>query len=788
MQTASPAFSLLPLEDLIDYTPPTVGIEATIWDAIALMNQYQPLAQYILVVESWRVVGSFSWEDVLQVVKSQVDLRSSKITEVMRFPAIKIKYSQLQDTKSILQLVADQKEPILVEDEKEQLIGSITPETITYLLLKDYQSKITEAEQVSDKKQKKLYSKNKIKDKKNIEKITDFQQVIESSIEGIVITDIAGNITCLNSSFTKIFNYTSDKLNASGGLSFLWKDPAQYQELFATIETGESWHNELEFTNYKGDVLYINVRINAIQNAMGKTIGTFGIYTNITEKVKRQEALRLKNRAFNASRNGIAIYDVRLASKPIVYANPEFERICSDSILDGSESKNYFIKNLNSEINQLLKSQYNLSSKHCNLTLNNYCRDGRELWSQLSISPVFNRDNRVTHYICMQTDVTKRKQMEMSLLITQEKLQYMLFSSTGVIYSSEIHENYAVTFITDNIVEITGFHAEDILCDSNFWISHIHPEDIQLFIAGVAKIFIHEKVSLEYRFLHKNGHYIWIYEQSKLVKDDADNLLEIIGYRIDISERKQLEEDLKLALDKEKEVNELKNSFVSMTSHEFRTPLSTILSSAELLENYRNKWDEEKQIKHFNRIKNAVEHMINLLNDVLFFGKAEADKLDFNPEKLDLVEYTRQLIEDVQINQDTKKIDQSNKNIQFITNETKLSGYFDEKILSHILNNLLSNAIKYSKPNTTVKFTLYSQESQAVFEIQDEGIGIPSEDLPSLFDSFHRCKNVGNIQGTGLGLSIVKKCVEMLQGEINVTSEVGVGTKFIVSIPLKSSC
>ena len=102
------------------------------------------------------------------------------------------------------------------------------------------------------------------------------------------------------------------------------------------------------------------------------------------------------------------------------------------------------------------------------------------------------------------------------------------------------------------------------------------------------------------------------------------------------------------------------------------------------------------------------------------------------------------------------------------------------------MNNLLSNAVKYSKPGTTVKFTLYSQEQQAVFEIKDEGIGIPSEDLPSLFDSFHRCKNVGNIQGTGLGLSIVKKCVDMLKGEISVTSEVGIGTKFTVSIPLKS--
>ncbi len=451
MQIASPAFSLLPLEDLIDYTPPTVGIEATIWDAITLMNEYQPLAQYILVVESSRVVGLFSWKNLLQLVKSQVDLRNSKITGVMSIPAIKIKYSQLQDTKSILQVFADQKEPILIEDEEEQLLGYITPEKIAFLLLQDYQSKITEAEQVSDKKPGIIYSNTNTTNKDDIEKLSDFQH-IESS------------------------------------------------------------------------------------------------------------------------------------------------------------------------------------------------------------------------------------------------------------------------------------------------------------------------------------------------KDDADNALEIIDRRIDISERKQLEQSLQQALKGEKELNELKTGFISMTSHEFRTPLSTILSSAELLENYRNKWDEEKQIKHFNRIKKAVEHMINLLNDVLLFGKFEAEEVNCNPANLDLVEFSRQLVEDLLINQINKSTDRPNVNIDFITDNTKLAGKIDQKTIGHILNNLLSNAIKYSQPETSVIFTLSSQQKQAVFVIQDQGIGIPSEDLPFIFDSFNRCRNVGNIQGTGLGLSIVKKCVEMLQGDIKVTSEVGVGTKFIFSIPLKSCC
>ncbi|NJN09760.1 MAG: sensor histidine kinase [Richelia sp. RM1_1_1] len=156
--------------------------------------------------------------------------------------------------------------------------------------------------------------------------------------------------------------------------------------------------------------------------------------------------------------------------------------------------------------------------------------------------------------------------------------------------------------------------------------------------------------------------------------------------------------------------------------------------------------------------------------------------------EIDLVEYSRQLVEDVQINQRKNQVGRLDVEINFITNQTQIIGNVDERTLGHILNNLLSNAIKYSQPGTAVNFTVSSQKQQLIFEIEDKGIGIPPEDLPFLFDAFHRCQNVGNIQGTGLGLSIVKKCLDMLQGKINVTSEVGVGTKFTVTIPLEHCC
>ncbi|AFY53331.1 PAS domain S-box [Rivularia sp. PCC 7116] len=782
MPTAFPAFSSLPLENLIDYAPAIVGVETTVWDVIALMDGQPPIGS-VLVVENWRVVGVFSWQDALKVVKSQINLKKSKITEFMRTSVIKIKYSQIQDTASILNIIADTKDAVLIEDEKGLLVGSIAREAINAFLLENYQSEITRTKKINYTEQE-IRRTEETDNNQNIESLIYFRQALENSSEGIVITDIAGHTIYQNSSFLQIFGYAAEELNALGGLPFLWKNECQYEELLANIEQGKSWRHELEMTNRKGDILHFDVRNDAIKDVTGEIIGMIGIYTNITETLKTQQALQLKNTGFNASQNGIMIFDVRLASKPIVFANPEFERICDESISQGLGFKNSFVDNIIFEINKLLKSCHYSYLKYSDIILRNYCKDGRELWYQFSVSPIFNRDRKITHYICIQTDITKHKQTEMSLLITQEKLQHMLFSSTGVIYSSEIYEDYAVTFISDNIVDITGYQSEDILCDSNFWLSHIHPEDIQLYLTELTKVFTEKKVSIEYRFLHENGNYIWIYEQSKLIKDNAGNPLEIIGYRIEITERKNLEQDLQQTLEKEKEVNELKSRFISMASHEFRTPLSTILSSSELLENYHHKWDDEKKLKHFHRINKAVQHMNSLLHDVLFLSKVEADKVDSNPQELDLVEFSSQLIEDVQINQKANKVDKADIKFDFITSHAQLIGYFDEKLLAHIFNNLISNAIKYSKSGTTITLTLDAQDSQILFEIQDEGIGIPPEDLPSLFDSFHRCNNVGNIPGTGLGLSIVKKCVDVLQGDIKVSSEVGVGTKFSIKLPV----
>lgn len=259
--------------------------------------------------------------------------------------------------------------------------------------------------------------------------------------------------------------------------------------------------------------------------------------------------------------------------------------------------------------------------------------------------------------------------------------------------------------------------------------------------------------------------------------DRPNQIMGFAGVQHDISLRKQAEEDMRRALEKEKELGELKSRFISMTSHEFRTPLTTILSSAEMLEHYGARWAEEKKLTHIQRIKSSVQNMTRLLDDVLILGRAEAGRLELNPIPLDLVEFCRDLIEEMQLSAGPKHT------LELTCEAACAPAQMDEKLLRQILTNLLSNAIKYSPKGGTVHLSLACQAGRATLQIRDHGIGIPEEALARLFETFHRARNVGAIPGTGLGLAIVKKSVDLHGGTINVYSQVGVGTTVTVVLP-----
>lgn len=234
--------------------------------------------------------------------------------------------------------------------------------------------------------------------------------------------------------------------------------------------------------------------------------------------------------------------------------------------------------------------------------------------------------------------------------------------------------------------------------------------------------------------------------------------------------------ELNIALQKEKDLNDLKSRFVTMASHEFRTPLATILSSLNLLSKYKENGEVEKQGKHIERIHSSVVHMTDILNDILSISKLEEGKTtacyeDFNVKEFvfSLVTELKQLMKK---GQETAYMHSGNENI-----------YLDKKVLKNILFNLVSNAIKFSPEGK--KIEIYSEVNgiNFVLRVKDYGIGISEEDQQHLFERFFRGQNVINIQGTGLGLNIVTKYVEMLDGEIGFKSGLEKGTEFIITLP-----
>ncbi len=273
--------------------------------------------------------------------------------------------------------------------------------------------------------------------------------------------------------------------------------------------------------------------------------------------------------------------------------------------------------------------------------------------------------------------------------------------------------------------------------------------------------------------------------------------LELANQRLqlEIAERQRAEIAAKRSLEKEQELNDLKSRFITTASHEFRTPLSIILTSAELLECFGANCPPEKRHRYVQKIREAVQGMTTILSDMLTLGKAESGTLEFKPGVLDLTTFCRELVEDLQLATNRQPLIQ-----------LKLTGNcnavaLDGNLLMWTLMNLLSNAIKYSPRGGNIALEVECPANQrrhpetkhrrapeksagvVIFRVKDQGIGIPAEDLPRLFESFHRAKNVDAIGGTGLGLAIAQRCVELHGGAITVESQIDQGTVVTVTLP-----
>ncbi|MDP3828798.1 MAG: PAS domain-containing sensor histidine kinase, partial [Polaromonas sp.] len=287
----------------------------------------------------------------------------------------------------------------------------------------------------------------------------------------------------------------------------------------------------------------------------------------------------------------------------------------------------------------------------------------------------------------------------------------------------------------------------------------------------------------EQQFQRRNGELFWVEAGGNCLRP-LEPEAGVIWTFLDITERKKSEQDTREALERQRELNELRSRFVAMTSHEFRTPLASILSSGEILKHYGERLPAPEKAEVLDTIAASVQRMTRMLDRVLLIGKAEAQMLEFEPQPLDLEKLCRQLVQEARTLQPDGPCE-----LRLLFAAGGGAGLHDEKLLRHILGNLLSNAVKYSPLGGIVLCRVFLEDRQLVLEVSDNGIGIPADEITHLFESFHRASNVGAIPGTGLGLAIVKNAVDLYGGTIEVSRLVGPagsGTCFTVRLPLRA--
>ncbi len=399
-------------------------------------------------------------------------------------------------------------------------------------------------------------------------------------------------------------------------------------------------------------------------------------------------------------------------------------------------------------------------------------KDGSLIWVQISGKAVDPNDpDRGS--VWTNVDITGTREL-------QQNLQRSLAERDVILKSTLVGISFSVNrrhlWVNETFARMMGYAREELIGQ----LSQVHfpdQESYEAFGYTAYRILASGRPCVTERWQkRKDGTLIWCQIYGNYVDpDDLDK--GTIWTFLDITDHKRAEEDIRRALERERELNELKSRFVSMTSHEFRTPLATILSSAELLQHYADRLPPEESEDLYRSIRNGVERMTKMLDNVLTIGKAEANMLAFNPAPTDLHAFCTRLAGEMQLAAGDMYA------LALSYEGPRAPVRVDEKLLHHALTNLISNAVKYSPDGGKIEFRVRVAAREAVFEVNDYGIGIPPDDQARLFETFHRARNVGNIAGTGLGLAIVKKSLDLHGGSVSVESKPGTGTRFCVTIP-----
>ncbi len=633
-----------------------------------------------------------------------------------------------------------------------------------------------------------------------IESNERFKYASEATSDALWDWDIITNEIFVGESYSLLFGYQFKNNIIPGEFCENLVHPDDKFEYESSIDIAfadkkQKWSYEYRYLKADGTYAVVSDKAIIKYDALGNPIRMIGAMQDITqEKLLKHELQQSEERfkgAFNNSSFGSALVNLNgnwivvnnRMTEILGYTKEEFKKLTFQEFTfhEDLEIDLAYKKQLDDGI--ISSFQFEKRFIHKNQSL---------VWVHLSVSTVKDSKGKVQHYVAQVVDISERKRMEdenrklieennrnKAQQLIEAKNWYRLLADNTIDIVCLHNLDATFKYVSPSIKTLLGYSPEDLI-DRNPQ-ELVHPEDLEKFKNKLENIIKNNKrFSEQVRLKNNNGEYFWFETNATLVFENNVPVSFQSSTR-DITQRKKAEQIIEDTLIQERQLNELRTNLVSTISHEFRTPMTTIRTSAELISMYleNNEFANALQVeKRIDTITKEIDRIVELMDAVLTISKDDADKTSYNPVVCNLKEICLEVIETSFSHQkDDRKVE-----VQF--DDSLVEIFADINLIKYTLFNVLSNAFKYSVGFGNVKLNLFTNQNKVFIEIIDNGIGIPEEDQPKLFNTFFRASNSNGIQGTGLGLYIIKMFTKKNSGNVALESQLGKGTKVTLQFPL----
>jgi PAS domain S-box-containing protein len=629
-----------------------------------------------------------------------------------------------------------------------------------------------------------------------------YRSIVDDQMDLVCRYDVALNITFANRAYCDAFGLDLENII---GKTFLDKIPVDQHPFIHSYMASLTPENPVAISVHPtimadGSIRWFEWRDRALLDENGQIMEYQAIGRDITEQRKTQEALHASEKKYRQMFELLSLPKLIIdpADLKIIDANPAAIALYGDILKTGT------VYDINIAPPQEIKRVTDNAQIEGTSSLEVQHRFADGSIHDMQIFRALIEMEGKTFLYTILTDITEKKQAQAALEEANAFLEQRVIERTAELQRANNRLEIASqrlelatmageigiwdwNLITNELVwddrmyAMYGFDKSTFHLTIDSWTPYVHPDDMPRLQASMEALFGDLlRYDAEFRVIRPDKSLRHIQSNALIIRTSEGTAERLVGVNIDITDIKLAEEALLFALERETELGNLKSRFVSMASHEFRTPLAAIMATTESLTIYRDKMTPEQINDRLNKIQFQVTHLKEMMEDVLDLARLQPGRVKFLSETADFAALCRDIIEEF----DNQPPYQGA--IIYSCQTTPITSRFDTRLMRQALNNLISNALKYSPNKTPVWVDVACDTIEITVKIRDEGIGIPATDIKRLYEPFHRATNVGAIAGTGLGLSIARQAIELHGGSITLESQVGIGTTFTIILPKNS--